>query len=719
MDPVALVLGAAAVAVPAWLVWRGWRRRTSWAEVAVDGFPEGLSAAPAAGVRGLPTGDPAFDAAVALGGDEARWLCLATPEVRQGLRAACGLGLALRDGAVRGQLERTRAAAVQPGLQALVTAFGRSSTLVHRFDRESEVGVRRRLFEVGLRGEAREPLLAHAAIDRDPAFRVWSAEVRAEPGALVALASDPVVPVALRERAFAGAGALLPREELVERLLGVDGPGRALARAWLRALPLGPWADAVVDARLAGGGDAADAVAALLQVLAEADAATWCRGLFPRLPDGVARRVLTATPAHLLTPAIAAAVEGSRPDLGLLLRSVVSQRHRDTAGPDLSDTGRLFEGTGLTWSPVERRAVAVFGARTLVVVPGAGRSLFRLSPVPMPARLVIHADRRSEVPGTPAALAWFPQPVRDLLRTGLPAGDELGVEDGELRLRALPANPTDITRHVAFLLELADALDALGPLGDADRIALAFRCAEPGPVRRKLAATAFEGSPELARQHLADADPDVRRSAGRHAPHAPTLVALVADRALPIPVRAVALTDLRALGDRDALEAATSAVWADEELVEPALVVTQAERLRGQWRAVVALVERLAPPGCAHGALEQERVRRALYVLTALDEPGAEWTIVRATASADPALRRAALTALGRFGTPAVLPSLLHHPDATDQAVVTRAIVALRDRLGTGGLSLSEATGGGVSVADVDGAGALAEAPAAPLTDER
>jgi len=278
------------------------------------------------------------------------------------------------------------------------------------------------------------------------------------------------------------------------------------------------------------------------------------------------------------------------------------------------------------------------------------------------------------------------------------------VEDGELRLRSDPVVRGDVEATLAFLVRVADTLDALGPLTEVQRVTAAFRTAPPGAARRKLAAVALAADPVLAARHLDDADPDVRRVAGRHAPHPPTLVALLTDPALPLPVRSVALTDLHSLGDRESLSAAVRRAWYDEGLVAQALTITHAARLGDQWEELGYLVERLAPASGPARNLEQDSVRRALYVLIGLEDPRSELVVLRATMSRDPALRRAANTGLGRFGSPTMLQALAscarHHP--ADAPIVDRAVAVMRQRLGTGGLALVDVVGGELSPASDD-----------------
>ncbi len=97
-------------------------------------------------------------------------------------------------------------------------------------------------------------------------------------------------------------------------------------------------------------------------------------------------------------------------------------------------------------------------------------------------------------------------------------------------------------------------------------------------------------------------------------------------------------------------------------------------------------------------------MRRALYVLIGLEDPRSELVVLRATMSRDPALRRAAITGLGRFGSPTMLQALAscarHHP--ADAPIVDRAVAVMRQRLGTGGLALVDVVGGELSPASDD-----------------
>lgn len=704
MDLVWAVLAATSLgASSAWLARRWWGRRG--AEVAVDGFPPGLAAGPAhpRAARTTVTGDAGFDAAVALEGDAEVWLRVATAPVRAAVAAACGLGLRLRDGRFGGRLAPGGdPGAVAAGLRALAASLTEPADLGDRFRTESDPGVRLRLLAV-----APGALAAPAAADRDPLVRLVAAEHRGDADALLVLATDPLVPTPVRDRSFSRLRAEVPAGDLAARLLSVVGPARPIARARLSGVPPGPWVAEVVE-RLAGDADGVPDAAALIRALPDAEGAAAGAELLRRLPERAARALLGLLPARLLSRPVVEALEGARPELAESLRAVVALQRPDR-GAELRDAEALFRDSGLRWIPEERRATGHFGRKAVGASPGVGGLAFRVAPVPVGARLDLRGsgpERRSEVPGTPAVLAWFPRTVRDTLR-GLPdAADLLRIEDGEIRVRARVESPQELRGCVAFVVALAEALEALEALTEGGRLALAFRDAEPGAVRRKLAGEAFAADRALAADHLGDDDPEVRRMAGRLTPHPPTLVALLAERSLPLPVRSVALTDLHSLRDRAALEEGVGHTWDDLELVPQALTVTHVERLTGQWREVVGLVDRLAPPGGRLAALDQELVRRALLVLAHLDEPGAEPTLLRGLTSRDPAVRRGVLAGLGRFGTAAALPSMVacgvHHPG--DLAVAERAVAILRGRVGAGGLAVVSPAGGELAEASSGGA---------------
>jgi hypothetical protein len=716
-----IALGLAGVGAPL-AVARWWRRRSQLVEVAVSGFPPALSAIPPAPgeVAGVVTGDPVFDGAVTLRGDVGQWLLLATPELRAGLQTALTLGIDVRAGVARGWVPRESRGVVEEALIRLRRGFERRVEPAHRFVGEPLATVRRRLLEWALDHAEREAFLDHAAADPEPMVRLRAAQVRRDAPALVSLATDPALTPAVRDRAFVALREAVDPEEIAVRLLAAAGPASALARERLTALPPATWAEALL-ARLAERWDSENVAAevlAVLHALPEHEGRERVRSVLAQMPIANARAVIPRIPARLLSREVVADLEARRPELGVLLRATHAVRHTHASGPDVRDAAALFEGSGWRWLASERRAAGHFGLRYATATPGVGGLLFRLTPVPLPARLTLRVgpdgERGSEVPGTPASLSWFPRHVRDLVRDALPPCDQLQVEDGEVRLRATPETPADVAAITGFLERLADALDALGPLSEAQRVAAAFRTAEPGPVRRKLAAGAFAADRELASAWLRDDDPEVRRVAGRHAPHPPTLVALVADRNLPIPLRSVALTDLHTLGDREAMSAAVRHAWDDEPLLAQALSVTGAARLVDQWPEVARVIDRLAPPSAPVRNLEQELVRKALYVLISLEEPASEAMLLRGTLSRDPALRRASITALGAVGSPTMLRALQscaeHHP--ADRPIVERAVQRLRERIGTGGLAVAELEGGQLS--EAAGGGQLAEAPAAP-----
>lgn len=721
MEWVLLVLGAGLAVLPIPIA-AALRRSQDGAPVplVVKGFPEGLSAAtrldPAAPIE-VATGDPGLDRAVTLRGEVGRWLRYATPEVRAGVRRLLARGFELRDGSLRGAVAPQDVPSARAEALALRAAFTAApSGVVERFSAEADASVRRRLLDWALGGHAEAAVLALAATDPDAGVRFRAAEVRGDGDALAELVTDPATPLAVRDHAFTTLRGRLGIDALADLLVAIRGPGAALARERLTSLPPGPWVDALVEGVLqrATDDDPLPTLLALLHGLPEGEGRARVPRLVGGLPEPIARALVPKIPIRLLSQEVLAASERAAPALGPLLRSIGAERRRAGEGLDLRDADLLFEGTGLRWQPMEGVAVGTRGSRVVQVAPAAFGSWFRMRSAPRSARLSLvvgpGGERSSEVPGTAPSLSWFPPHVRDLVRDDLPPCDLLQVEDGEVRLRAQPWSPADVERAVSFLERLADALDALAVLSEAERVTAAFRAAEQGPVRRKLAGWAFAADPTLAADGLADEDPEVRRAAGRHAPHPPTLVALVSDPSVPVAIRAGSLGDLQALGDRDALSDAVGRAWHEDGLVVHALAATRDARLREQWPSIAALVGRLAPPAGPARLLDQDLVREALFVLCALEEPASELTVLRATASRDPALRRAAIGALGAIGSPRMLRALQacaeHHP--SDRPAVDQAIARLRARVGTGSLAIASAAGGGLSVPG--GGGTLAEA---------